>query len=158
MASRRQKQEQLNLWRLTQAGASVLLLSACAGNTSAGNSPPGAGSGAATSVGAAATRTTITMVSEGDARRFEPAALTVTRGTTVTWQHVSGSGHTGTTDRSKVKDGARVALPAGAAAWDSGTLSDGRTFTYTFEVPGTYQYVCVPHEDRGMVGTIVVSG
>jgi plastocyanin len=97
------------------------------------------------------------MLSEGDARKFEPAALTVPKGTTVTFKHGSGSGHTATSDASKVKDASRVSLPTGAQAWDSGTLSDGRTWSYTFDVPGTYKYVCVPHEDRGMVGTITVS-
>jgi plastocyanin len=98
------------------------------------------------------------MLSEGDARKFEPASLSVTRGTTVTLKHVSGSGHTATSDPGKVKDASRVALPSGAQGWDSGTLSDGRTWSYTFDVPGTYTYVCLPHEDRGMVGTITVSG
>lgn len=100
----------------------------------------------------------IRMLSEGEPRVFEPAAVTVPRGTTVTWQHVSGSGHTTTSDLAKVQDRSRVAVPAGAEAWDSGMLSDGRTFSRTFDVPGTYRYVCVPHEGRGMVGTITVSG
>jgi plastocyanin len=98
------------------------------------------------------------MLSEGDARKFEPATLTVAKGTTVTRKHLSGSGHTAPSDRANVKDESRVALPVGAPAWDSGTLSDGRTFSQTFDVPGTYQYVCVPREDRGTPGTIVVTG
>jgi plastocyanin len=102
--------------------------------------------------------TTILMISDGDTRKFEPATLTVSRGTTVTWKHVSGSGHTATLDPGKVKDSSKVAMPAGTQAWDSGNLSDGRSWTYTFEVPGTYSYVCLPHEERGMVGTVVVSG
>jgi plastocyanin len=102
--------------------------------------------------------TTILMISDGDTRKFEPATLTVPRGTTVTWRHASGSGHTATLDQGKVKDASKVGMPAGAQAWASGNLSDGRTWTYTFEVPGTYRYVCLPHEDRGMIGTVVVSG
>jgi len=32
----------------------------------------------------------------------------------------------------------------------------GHTLEHTFEVPGEYHYVCVPHEGLGMVGDIVV--
>jgi len=130
-----------------------LLLAGCG----AGSSPTAAGP-ALTAVAAAGGPPTILMISDGDARKFEPAMLIVARGTTVTWRHVSGSGHTATLDPAKVKDSSRIATPAGAQPWDSGTLSEGRTWTYTFEVPGTYRYVCVPHDHRGMLGTVVVEG
>jgi plastocyanin len=29
---------------------------------------------------------------------------------------------------------------------------------HTFDVPGTYQYFCIPHEMAGMTGTVVVTG
>lgn len=35
--------------------------------------------------------------------------------------------------------------------------SDNRTFTLTFDQPGTYSYVCVHHDSVGMTGTIEVS-
>ena len=124
----------------------LLLLVAACGPSAAPTSAPAAPGGP-----------TITMHSEGDARKFEPATLTVPKGSVVTWKHSSGSGHTATTDPAKVKDPGRVAIPPGATAWDSGTLSDGRTWSTAFTVPGTYKYVCLPHEDRDMVGTIVVS-
>lgn len=100
---------------------------------------------------------TVGMLSEGDARKFEPAELTIPKGTTVTWQHVSGSTHTATADPSRVKDSANVALPEGAESWDSGDLTSGQSWSYAFDVPGTYRYFCVPHEGRGMVGTITVT-
>lgn len=34
--------------------------------------------------------------------------------------------------------------------------NDGFSFEYEFTVPGTYEYVCEPHESLGMVGSIVV--
>lgn len=34
--------------------------------------------------------------------------------------------------------------------------NEGFSFESTFTVPGTYEYVCEPHESLGMVGTIVV--
>lgn len=36
------------------------------------------------------------------------------------------------------------------------TYHTGHTHEHTFEVPGTYHYVCVPHEGLGMVGDVVV--
>lgn len=32
----------------------------------------------------------------------------------------------------------------------------GFEFEYEFEIPGTYEFVCEPHESLGMTGTIVV--
>ncbi len=29
-------------------------------------------------------------------------------------------------------------------------------FSRTFDEPGTYRYICIPHEGAGMVGTVVV--
>jgi plastocyanin len=55
-------------------------------------------------------------------------------------------------DASNAKD---VSLPKGAPTFDSGFMAPGGTFEYTFTVPGTYRYFCVPHEKAGMVGTIV---
>jgi plastocyanin len=138
--------------------AMALLLAAGLAAGCGGGATPSAGPALTAVAGAADGSPTVLMISDGDARKFEPATLTVQRGTTVTWRHVSGSGHTATLDPSKVKDASRVAMPAGVQPWDSGNLSDGRTWSFTFDIPGTYRYVCLPHEDRGMLGTIVVSG
>ncbi len=43
---------------------------------------------------------------------------------------------------------------AGAPAFDSGNLVAGASFTYTFTVPGTYQYHCDYHS--WMTGTVTV--
>ena len=40
--------------------------------------------------------------------------------------------------------------------WDAEISSVQRTFTYTFNQPGTYEYYCIPHEFVGMVGTVKV--
>jgi plastocyanin len=47
------------------------------------------------------------------------------------------------------------AIPSAAAAWDSGILNQGQTYTLTLTVPGTYHYDCSIHPDW-MIGTIVV--
>ncbi|MFB6119536.1 MAG: plastocyanin/azurin family copper-binding protein [Halobacteriaceae archaeon] len=48
--------------------------------------------------------------------------------------------------------------PSGAS-WEGHESLETAPFTYshTFETLGTYDYVCTPHESRGMVGTIVVN-
>ena len=76
---------------------------------------------------------------------FDPANITVEPGTTVTWVQSGNNPHTTTS-----YDG----------LWDSGLLpgGSGRTFSFTFEEPGTYDYFCIPHEDLGMVGTVTVTG
>jgi plastocyanin len=65
--------------------------------------------------------------------------------------------HTVTFDPSKAANKANVALPAGEAPFDSGPVEEEGTFSHTFTAKGTYKYVCVYHEDMGMVGTVIVS-
>jgi plastocyanin len=93
-----------------------------------------------------------------DALRFEPANLTVAKGTTVIWRNSSQTVHTVTDDPGKASNKADAALPSGAQAWDSGNLNPGQMFSHTFDTPGTYKYFCIPHEAAGMTGTIVVTG
>lgn len=92
-----------------------------------------------------------------DALKFEPATLTVARGSTVTWRNASQAAHTVTDDPSKAANASDAQLPPGTQPWDSGNLNPGQTFTHTFDAPGTYKYFCQPHEAAGMVATIVVT-
>ncbi len=69
---------------------------------------------------------------------FSPASLTVAVGDTVTWTNVDDSPHTVTA----------------TAAFDSGNLNGGQTFSHTFEETGTFTYVCLYHDE--MVATITV--
>ena len=48
-------------------------------------------------------------------------------------------------------------MPAGVEPFDSGPVEEEGTFSHTFMAKGTYKYVCVYHEDMGMVGTVIVS-
>jgi plastocyanin len=70
---------------------------------------------------------------------FSPAELTVPVGTTVTWTNQDSAPHTVTAD-----DG----------SFDSGRLNQGDSFSFTFETPGTYTYVCAFHPN--MTATITV--
>ncbi|ACV47133.1 MULTISPECIES: plastocyanin/azurin family copper-binding protein [Halomicrobium] len=90
---------------------------------------------------------------------FQPDPLTVSAGTTVTWRFQSPNHNV-----SCRPDGwDSASLPEGAepfASYEAGnsyeTRQEGETFEHTFEVPGTYDYICTPHVANGMVGTVVV--
>src|SRR5690606_37858162 len=65
--------------------------------------------------------------------------------------------HTATADPALAANPDNVQLPAGAEPFDSGFLTAGQRFSYTFTVAGEYRYVCLPHEFAGMIGTITVN-
>ncbi|MCC6315173.1 MAG: ScyD/ScyE family protein [Thermomicrobiales bacterium] len=71
---------------------------------------------------------------------FNPPALTIEAGTTVTWTNHDLMAHTAI-----ATDG----------AFSSGYLSMGESFSFTFTTPGTYTYFCTPHPY--MTGVIVVA-
>src|SRR5688500_19228561 len=58
---------------------------------------------------------------------FEPAAVTVPAGATVTWTNTGGRPHTVTAD-----DG----------SFDSGRLDPGEQFSQTVDQPGAFAYLC----------------
>lgn len=92
-----------------------------------------------------------------DDMTFAPAVLTIPVGTTVQWENSSKDDHTVTGDSKRAGNPKDVKIPKGAEPFDSGTVKPGGSFFYTFVVPGTYKYVCVPHEMMGMYGEIDVT-
>jgi plastocyanin len=98
------------------------------------------------------------VVDMTDALKFEPAEITVAVGDRVQWRNIGNIAHTVTTDPAKVADADNVSVPTGVKPWDSGLIGGDETFSRTFDEPGTYQYVCIPHEGARMVGTVVVEG
>jgi plastocyanin len=87
---------------------------------------------------------------------FSPATIRIRAGNTVQWRNVSLIDHTVTADKSLAANPANVLLPAGAQPFHSGSVKAGQVWTHTFAVPGTYRYVCLPHEKQGMIGTVIV--
>lgn len=99
------------------------------------------------------------LVGPDNSFNFTPETVTISTGTTVTWRFASGS-HNVSCDPDHHE---KVSLPDDAepfASYDGAdkysTVSPGETFTHTFEVAGTYEYVCVPHATSGMEGTVEV--
>jgi len=86
---------------------------------------------------------------------FDPVGVLVDPGTTIRWV-VEANVHTATAYHPANGDRPRR-IPAGAKPWDSGYLvNPGDAFEVTLAVPGVYDYYCLPHEQAGMVGRIVV--
>jgi plastocyanin len=96
------------------------------------------------------------VVETNDQLAFEPKQIKVSVGEEVTWKNVGKVAHTVTADKSKAADPSLVSIPAGTKAWDSGFEGEGESFSRSFQEPGTYSYICIPHEGAGMVGTVVV--
>lgn len=75
---------------------------------------------------------------------YSPSNLEVEAGTTVTWENKSDLVHTVTSGSDRTADG----------MFDSGNLSEGDTFSYTFNEVGVFDYFCMPHQN--MTATITV--
>ncbi len=88
--------------------------------------------------------------------KFEPAVVTITAGETVLWKNTSLLVHTVTADSELVANPENVALPKGAAPFNSGNIEPEGTFQHTFTVPGKYRYFCIPHEAAKMIGEVIV--
>jgi plastocyanin len=70
---------------------------------------------------------------------FDPAAVEVPVGATVTWTNTGAAPHTAT---------------ASDGTFDSGELAPGASFSHTFAAAGTFPYVCQIHPQ--MTGTVTV--
>ncbi len=87
---------------------------------------------------------------------FEPAEIKVRVGDKVEWRNRTLLTHTVTADRLITADASYVELPEGARPYNSAAIPAGQVFRYTFTVPGTYRYLCLPHAGQKMFGTVVV--
>jgi plastocyanin len=72
---------------------------------------------------------------------FQPGAVVVTPGTTVSWFNAGAAPHT-------------VSSPAGG--FDSGTLGPGGSYSVTLSTAGSYGYFCAIHPS--MTGSVTVAG
>ena len=73
---------------------------------------------------------------------FNPATVTVKKGTVLTWTNNDSVGHSVTETDSQ---------PGPA----SSTLAQGKSYSFTFSAVGTFHYHCSVHPD--MTGTVVVT-
>jgi plastocyanin len=86
---------------------------------------------------------------------FDPIGVYIERGQTVPWI-VSENVHT-TSAYHPRNSNHSLRIPSNATPWDSGFLSPGEHFESKLMIQGVYDYYCMPHEEAGMVGRIIVS-
>ena len=88
--------------------------------------------------------TTGTASGQGEVRiidfDYKPSVLEVTPGTVIKWTNEDGAPHTATAEDD---------------VFDTGRLDKGESSDITFEMPGTFEYICTFH--TYMQGRIVVS-
>lgn len=106
---------------------------------------------------AGAARAEVVRVEIRDGMKFVPEVTRVNPGDTIEFVNVSRLPHTVTADPALVKDPGNVVLPEGAAPFHSGRIEPGARFEHKFDEPGSYQYVCLPHEAHGMKGRVEVA-
>ena len=99
-----------------------------------------------------------------DARRYDPSTLTVRVGDEVTWMNRTSEAHSVTAYQSSLPAGTPYFSSSGASsekyarAHIGPLMTSEDVFSFRFDQPGTYTYFCIPHEDQGMKGKIVVEG
>jgi plastocyanin len=71
---------------------------------------------------------------------FDPATITVTSGTTITWTNKDGFAHTVTSN---------------TGLFNSGSISNNGTYPHTFNTVGIFPYKCTIHPQ--MTATVVVN-
>ena len=90
-----------------------------------------------------------------DGVNFVPFEVRLRVGDTVEWRNIDTIRHSITTDRSRALDPDNVALPSGVEPMDK-TVWAGEVLRFKFAEPGVYRYVCLPRENLGMIGSVVM--
>jgi plastocyanin len=85
---------------------------------------------------------------------FDPVGLLLEPGQTIRWI-CDANVHTATAYSPRNANHS-LRIPEDAKPWDSGFLQPGQSFEVTLTVEGVYDYYCMPHEQAGMVGRLIV--
>lgn len=131
-------------WLCLLAVGLLVLLAACGGTTTTAPTSTPTTAPTNTPTTAPASTPTTAPPSTGNSVSimnftFSPTTLTVKTGTKVTWTNKDTVTHTVTDDK---------------GAFNSGLLTPGNSFSFTFTQAGTYSYHCNIH--HSMMATIVV--
>lgn len=94
---------------------------------------------------------------DGSVVWFDPIGVLIKPGQTIRWTNRDpGNSHTSTAYHPDNSDHPQR-IPTGATPWNSDYLLPDEFFTLVLTLPGVYDYFCIPHEQAGMVGRIVVA-
>ena len=107
----------------------AIVASACGGGDSEQDAAPAAADGGQT--------VSLKLIA------FKPERLSVAAGTAVTWKNEDASEHTVTSGT--VTQGSGGVTTAVDNKFESGSLKQNASFSYTFTAPGTYSYFCKIH-------------
>lgn len=89
-------------------------------------------------------RDEVTVLVGYEGLSFDPAAIAIAAGTTVTWEWTGeGGSH-------------NVVSQDDGPLESETTEEEGHTYSHTFEESGTFVYSCSPHEAAGMKGAVHV--
>ncbi|MFB6105937.1 MAG: plastocyanin/azurin family copper-binding protein [Halobacteriaceae archaeon] len=133
------------------------------GETETTSTTTSAGNGGTTTTPADSGGTT-TVVEMTDDLDFVPDRVEVSVGDTVRWTNVGVVAHSVTayeddvpSDAAYFASGGFDSESAANRAYPEGGIGEDGSYEHTFEVAGTYEYFCIPHESAGMTGTVVVA-
>jgi len=85
---------------------------------------------------------------------FKPTDIQLAAGGTVTWRQDDVATHTVTSGRVEQTGGTATAKPDGR--FDSGNITKGQTFQFSFAEPGAYPFYCAVHPAT-MTGVITAT-
>jgi plastocyanin len=83
---------------------------------------------------------------------FVPADITICKGDTVTWTNNKGGPHNVVFNDGECPDG----FDTEKASMEEYLGEEGETFSYKFDIAGSYNYRCALHAGAGMIGEITV--
>lgn len=87
---------------------------------------------------------------------FDPIGILIKPGQTIRWTNLNpGNSHTATA-YNPANFERPLRMPKAAKSWNSDYLLPAESFSVTFTELGVYDYYCIPHEQAGMVGRIIV--
>ncbi len=85
---------------------------------------------------------------------FTPTNVQLAAGGTVTWRQDDVATHTVTSGRGEQTGGTATAKPDGR--FDSGNITKGKNFQFSFAEPGAYPFFCAIHPAT-MTGVVTVT-
>lgn len=148
--------------------ASALVLNACGnGDRTAADTGATAGAAVGDAQAAPVTGTVHDVRMLGDERgyRYDPVDITVRQGDGIRWTMVSGPPHDVNFDETQIQGQALAQLSANmpnqvqpGSLQSPMMLQENETYTASFAnvPPGTYNYICTPHTQQGMRGSVTV--
>jgi len=96
--------------------------------------------------------------------RFDPETIRIDAGATVVWENTTEIKHTVTALEGETPEKAAYFASGGFDSeraareqQNEGLIAPDGSYEHAFDATGTFEYVCLPHEESGMKGSVEVS-